>query len=76
MTDQPDLITAAQKRAYLAQLESAIMRGVEYVSYDGNQIKYRSFSDMIAIRDWLRAELGLPSARRARPRPRRLVIRG
>lgn len=71
----PALLSAAEKRSYLAALEAAIYRGVEYVSYAGDQIKYRSLADMVSIRDLLRAELGLPSVKRHRPRPRRLVVK-
>lgn len=61
------------RAGYLAQIEDAIFRGVEYVSYAGDQVKYRSLSDMIRIRDILKAELGLnvPANRR---RARRAVF--
>lgn len=62
-----------QKRAALAALQSAIDRGVEYVSYDGNQIKYRSIPDMILIRNMMRLDLGID--KNPRRRPRRGVVR-
>lgn len=73
--DPPALLTSAEKTAYLAAIEAAIYRGVDYVSYAGDQIKYRSLADMIGIRDMLRAELGIASVKRHRVRPRRIVIR-
>ena len=61
------------RAGYLAQLEDALFRGVEYVSYGGDQVKYRSTDDMIRIRDLLKSELGLsvPGSRR---RARRAVF--
>lgn len=61
------------RAGYLAQLEDAIFRGVEYVSYGGDQVKYRSVSDMLRIRNLLKSELGLsvPGSRR---RARRAVF--
>lgn len=68
------LFTSEQKLAFLAALEAAIFRGVDYVSYGGDQIKYRSLLEMIAIRDMLRVELGMPVAKR-RVKSRRLIVR-
>lgn len=61
------------RAGYLAQLEDALFRGVDYVSYGGDQVKYRSVSDMLRIRDLLKSELGLsvPGSRR---RARRAVF--
>lgn len=72
-TAQPILITPAEKRAYLAQLDAAIYRGVDYVSYNGDQIKYRSLDDMLQIKAMLEAELGVKAIGRRRPRTRRAV---
>lgn len=69
------LLTPEQKRGYLAALEAAYYRGVEYVSYAGDQIKYVGRDEMRRAIDELRAELGLPGRQRFRPRPRRIVMR-
>jgi hypothetical protein len=63
------MMTAAEKRSYLRQLREAMYRGVDYVSYNGDQIKYRSLSDMQRIEAKLVADLG----GRNRPRTRRAV---
>jgi hypothetical protein len=73
-TVTPPLPDVQSKTAYLAALESAIYRGVEYVSYGGDQIKYRSLDDMMRIRDLLRADLGFSGANRRR-RPVRAIVR-
>lgn len=61
------------RAGYLAQLEDAIFRGVDYVSYGGDQVKYRSLTDMLVIRDLLRDELGIKIPGRRR-RARRAVF--
>lgn len=71
----PPLISRAEKLAALAALEAAYARGVEYVSYGGDQIKYVPSDEIRRRIDDLRAELGLPGRPRFRPRPRRLVMR-
>lgn len=71
----PGLLTPDQKRGYLAALEAAYYRGVEYVSYEGDQVKCIPRAEMRRTIDELRAELGLPGRPRFRPRPRRIVMR-
>jgi hypothetical protein len=44
------LNTTDQKRSFLTALEASIYRGLDYVSYGGNQLKYRSF-DLVMVRD-------------------------
>ncbi|WP_369807801.1 phage head-tail joining protein [Paracoccus sp. MKU1] len=44
----------------MAALEAAYYRGVEYVSYAGDQIKYVSRDELRRAIDELRAELSLP----------------
>lgn len=73
-TQQPPLPDVQSKTAYLAALEAAIFRGVEYVSYNGDQIKYRSLDDMLRVRDLLRADLGYAAANHRR-RPVRAIVR-
>lgn len=52
----------------LTALEQAIASGAKSVSYDGKSVTYNSLSEMRAIRDEMRAELGLvdPSKRTRR----------
>lgn len=71
----PPLISAQEKRSYLAALEAAYYRGVEYVSYAGDQVKYVGRDEMRRAIDELRADLGLPGRKINRPRPRRIVLR-
>ena len=61
-----EFFTAADKRGYLAALERSILTGVDYVSYNGDQTKFRSLSDMLRIKDLLRKELGIGKAKRSR----------
>lgn len=61
------------RAGYLVQLEDAIFRGVEYVSYGGDQVKYRDLTSMLVIRDILKKELGM-SAAGGRRRVRRAVF--
>lgn len=55
--------------------DAAILRGVDYVSYGGDQIEYRSLPDMISVRDLLRHEFGMSSGR-PRIRSRRIAFKG
>lgn len=75
-TVDPYDLTPAEKRTYLRALSAAIARGVDYVSYGGDQIKHRSLAEMKQIRDDLRHELGLKSMKRRHPRSRVLIVRG
>lgn len=60
MTDlDPSILSDAEKREFLRELESAIFRGAVALSYDGKQVTYRSLQDMQKIRDMLRADLGI-----------------
>jgi hypothetical protein len=58
--------------AQLTALESAIARGVLRVKVDGQEVQYQSTSEMLALRDRMRADLieagliELPSQRRQR----------
>lgn len=56
--------TAAQKREYLHALERSIATGVDYVSMDGNQTKFRSLSDMERIADRLSRQLKIGAKKR------------
>jgi len=42
----------------LDALERALVKGVRVVKYTDKEITYRSLTDMIALRDLLRRELG------------------
>ncbi|WP_410171690.1 phage head-tail joining protein [Cereibacter johrii] len=67
--------TPSVSLATLSALESALFKGVRMVAYDGGSVTYASTAEMLALRDMLRAELGLPpAASRVRPRPRRAVV--
>lgn len=74
--DATQFSMATDRAGYLAQLEDAIFRGVDYVSYGGDQVKYKSLDDMLRIRDLLRIELGIPNPPdpRRRRRARRAVF--
>lgn len=43
----------------LEALSKAIAEGVHKVKYQDKEVEYRSLKDMIALRDTMRAELGL-----------------
>lgn len=68
-----DIFTAAEKRGYLAALERAIATGVDYVSYNGDQTKFRSLDNMLRTRDLLKKELGIGKAKRSRVTRSRFV---
>lgn len=68
-----DVFSAAEKRGYLAALERAISTGVDYVSYNGDQSKFRSLNDMLRTRDLLKKELGIGKAKRSRVTRARMV---
>ena len=42
----------------LEALEAAIAKGVQRVKYTDKEIEYRSLSDMLALRDRMKKELG------------------
>jgi len=71
----PGPLTIEQKRVYLTALEAAYLRGVKYVSYASDQIKYVGRDEMRSAIDELRVELGLPGRQRFLPLPRRIVMR-
>ena len=48
-------------QAQLDALEAAIAEGVEEVKYQDKTVKYRSIKQMMALRDVMRADLGLIS---------------
>ena len=69
-------LTRAEMSAYLVALESAILEVVDYISFNGQQVKYRSLDDMLRVRRILRGWLGLDAGNRSLYRgPRRAVIR-
>lgn len=68
-------MTQPVSQSTLNALEAALFKGVRTVVYDGNSVTYASTSEMMKLRDMLRAELGMPPAASSRrPRPRRAVV--
>ncbi|WP_173403779.1 hypothetical protein FLP41_15175 [Paracoccus marcusii] len=51
-------ITPGERRGYLAALQRAYWTGVDYVSYNGDQTKFRSRLDMKMMIRELQMELG------------------
>lgn len=65
-----------KKMEYLDALNDAIYSSVEYVQFNGQQVKFRSMQDMFRIRVLLMDELGLNKMSRERYKgPRRAVVR-
>lgn len=52
-------ITPGERRGYLAALQRAYYTGVEYVSYGGDQTKFRSRLDMKLMIRELKVDLGI-----------------
>ncbi|MBN9430825.1 MAG: hypothetical protein J0I45_00125 [Bosea sp.] len=50
----------ADDRRRLDAIEEAIASGATRVTYDGKSVDYRSLAEMIAIRNALRRQLGIP----------------
>lgn len=53
----------AYTSAQLAALENAIAQGVQEVQYEDTRTKYRSLDEMLKLRDVMRDDLGLNSAK-------------
>ena len=54
-----DPVRLARLQADLLSIETAIASGVTRASYEGKSTEFRSLSEMRAIRDDLRRQLGL-----------------
>lgn len=48
-----------QRREYLLAIEDAIVSAVDYISFNGQQVKFRSLDEMFRIRSFLRDSLGM-----------------
>lgn len=58
----------AFSESQLSALETAISQGALEVQYNDRRIRYYSLSDMIRLRDSMRAEMGLETPKTARAR--------
>lgn len=65
-------ITPGERRGYLAALQRAYWTGVDYVSYNGDQTKFRSRLDMKIMIQELKLEIGV-TKRRSRITRARMV---
>lgn len=68
-------LTRAQQQEYLVSIEDAIASAVDYVQFNGQQVKFRSLDEMFRIRNFLRDTLGMNTRNRSTYRgPRRALI--
>lgn len=68
-------LTESQQREYLVAIEDGIASAVDYVQFNGQQVKFRSLEEMFRIRNFLRDTLGLNVRNRSAYRgPRRALI--
>lgn len=58
----------AYSQTQLAQLETAIAKGATTMQLNGRKVEYRSLEEMERLRDSMRAELGVSSAKTSRSR--------
>lgn len=58
-----DEITPAERRGYLAALQRAYYTGVDYVSFNGDQTKFRSRLDMKIMIQELKVDIGVTKKR-------------
>lgn len=69
-------LTVTQRQEYLIAIEDAIASAVDYVQFNGQQVKFRSLDDMFRIRSFLRDSLGLnKSSKSMFSGPKRAVVR-
>lgn len=67
-------LTVEKRQEYYLAIEEAIVRGVDYVSFNGQQVKFRTLDEMFRIRNFLRNGL-YPESKSAGFGPRKVIVR-